>query len=403
MILTRICSAILALSAVFCTTRGVHAQAASPNWVGTWGASPSSTTQTMYQGMTIRQTIHTTVGGTQYRIRLSNDLSSAPVTIGPVLASVPGSSPGSINTQFGDPVLFGGSSTVTIPAHGSVVSDTVLGTIFSENDFTISFYVVAETTGLTQHDTALATGFYALGNQVTSPTLTNPQTITQRLVLAGIDFLQPGNAAATLVTLGDSITDGFQSTPDTNHRWPDFLALRILPSTLAVRPGVVNAGVSTNELLHDDVNPGALSRLSRDVFAVPNLRYICVLIGINDIGLSFNQFFQRPLAASDLIQGYKQIIDKAHELNVKVIMGTITPVGGSTAFSPAEEVIRKQVNAWIRTGQGFDGVVDFDAVLSDPSVPSQLLAGYSSSDFIHPNDAGYKAMANAFNLSLLGN
>ena len=388
----------VALTTLLLLSNGTQAQTTGPRWIGAWGASPSGTLgSASYQGFTVRQTVHPSISGNQYRVRLSNDASAQPITIGPVLASMSGTTPGSINAGVSLPVLFGGQSTITIPANGSVLSDPVPGYVFAQSDFTVGFYVAAESVGPTDHTYGQSTVYVAQGNQVASPQLTGAVSITARPILAELDILQPA-AAGTIVTLGDSITDGYGSTVDANHRWPDTLATRLQQNTAVPLLGVVNAGIGGNQLTRDGFGASALARLARDVLAVPNLRYVTVLIGINDIG--FSASLQIPLQASDLIQGYKQIIAKMHERNVKVLIGTVMPVGGSAAFSPFEETIRAQVNTWIRAGQGFDGVLDFDAVVRNPSAPGQLLSGYDSGDHVHPNDAGYAAMANAIDLSL---
>ena len=206
--------------------------------------------------------------------------------------------------------------------------------------------------------------------------------------------------ADAIVTLGDSITDGVQSTPDTNHRWPNVLAERLQARRNLDRLAVLDEGINGNRLLSEgNFAPNALKRFDRDVLAQAGVQYLIVLIGINDIGHS--ALGDGPtVTPADIIFGYRQIVARAHEHNIPVYGATLTPMGGSRYDLPAAQALRQAVNEWIRSSSDFDAVIDFDLVTRDPSQPTRLLPQYDSGDHLHPNDAGYLAMGQAVPLRL---
>ena len=216
-------------------------------------------------------------------------------------------------------------------------------------------------------------------------------------------------AAATIVTLGDSITDGANSTSSANHRWPDFLANRLLGAGIG-NLGIANSGISGNRILHDallSITAGvnAVDRFGRDVLEQPGAKYVIILLGINDIGqpgtTSAPQTDQ--VSAADVIAGLQQMADRGREMGLQVFGCTLTPFAVATSvgyYSTDKDAVRQTVNAWIRTGAAFDAVIDFDLAVRDPKNPLSYLPAYDSGDHLHPNDAGYQAMANAIDLTL---
>ena len=215
-------------------------------------------------------------------------------------------------------------------------------------------------------------------------------------------LVDAGPAAHTIIAFGDSITDGNGSTPDANRRWPDRLAERMAASGRDV--AVVNAGISGARLLGDKMGVNALARFAQDVLAQPGAKTVIVLMGINDIGWPGSLFAPDapPANAGQLIAAYRQLIALAHLHHIRIVGATLPPFEGALAgtpfaghFSPAKDCVRIEVNAWLRTADAFDAVLDFDALLRDPAHPARLLPAFDSGDHLHPGDAGYQAMADA--------
>jgi lysophospholipase L1-like esterase len=211
------------------------------------------------------------------------------------------------------------------------------------------------------------------------------------LFLTGVEVTNP-RVTGTIVAIGNSITDGVGAAPDSNRRWPDVLARRLLTSSEPVK-AVVNAGISGNRVLSFGAGPSLVSRFDRDVLMQPGVTHVIVLEGINDISRDSIDV----VSADDIIDGYRQIIERAHERGVVIYGATITALERA---SPARQAKRQAVNAWIRTSGKFDGVIDFDSTTRDPSRPSRLLPLYDSGDGLHPSDAGYKAMGESIDLAL---
>jgi len=377
-------------------------------WVGTWGAGPGgpplpANTQT-FTDQTVRLIVHTSIGGTRVRIRLSNEMGSAPLRIGSAHVALRGAG---ADIQAGtDRVLtFGGNAGITLPPGAPALSDPVDLNVPAVSDLAVSLYLPGTVGATTIHGTASQTNYVSLPGDFTgAATLPTQRTILSWPFLTEVDVT--GNGAA-IVTLGDSITDGTRSTPDTNNRWPDWLARRLqtvrdpvagINNTL----GVVNRGISGNRLLSNPPE-GSLAgrniqeRFDRDVLATAGVRYMTLMIGINDIG---NSSATNPVSSNDLIAGYRQVIARAHAKGIAVFGATLTPFEGAGYYSPEKEVVRQAVNSWIRSSDEFDGVIDFDRVTRDPSRPSRLLPAYDSGDHLHPNDFGYQAMGTAVPLEL---
>ncbi len=244
----------------------------------------------------------------------------------------------------------------------------------------------------------MQTSFIAAGNFKTAETHTPIYSWT---FLKSVDVLAPANTAS-IVAFGDSITDGAYATRDQNARWPDDLARRLAADPRTKNLGVLNEGIGGNRVLHDNTGPSALARFTRDALDQAGVKYVILLEAINDIG---NAYRPTPaprdvVTADDLIQGYQQLIERAHLKSVKVIIATLTPYNGASYNSPDGEKVRQAVNAWIRTDKSFDGTIDFDKATSDPAHRDTFLPAYDHGDHLHPTDAGLKAMADAIDLSL---
>ena len=265
----------------------------------------------------------------------------------------------------------------------------------------VSLFVPTQAgTALTYHSLAVSTNYIATGNVASASDLEGAAKITSWYLLKGVE-VDAGNKSAAVVTLGASITDGYHSTPDKNARWPDVLATRLQANKATSHIGIINEGISGARLLHDVTGPSALARLDRDVLAQPGAKYLIIAIGTNDIGRTF--FPTHPnegVTAEQMIWGYQQIAFRAHARGIKVFAGTLNPFGGAGYYSEAGEKMRQAINTFTRTTKVFDGVLDFDQVTRDPAHPEALLPAFDSGDHLHPNDAGYKAMADSIDLKL---
>jgi lysophospholipase L1-like esterase len=392
-------SLILALAAV------VSAQpllAKPEKWVGTWASSPlldvhAQPSEAVLTGATLREVVHVSIGGDTVRVRFSNLYGTDPLVIGAaeIAQTLKGSD---IVAGTGKALTFHGTPSVSIPPGALAVSDPIPFKFAPLSDLTVSFYLPSPSGPVTEHQLGVATSYHAPGNVVSSATLDAPTTLTSWEYLNGIDTLAPANAAA-IITLGDSITDGAKSTPDTNQRWPDELARRLQADSKYRNLAVLNEGISGNKLLRDGAGPNALARFDRDVIAQNGAKYLLILEGINDIG-RLHDYPDSGLTAADLISALNQMIVRAHAHGIAVIGCTLTPYHGAGYYTDNGEVIRKAVNDWIRNGGAFDGVVDLEAAVRDPKQPDTFLPADDPGDHLHPNDAGYKAMGDAIDLKL---
>ena len=231
-----------------------------------------------------------------------------------------------------------------------------------------------------------------------APSIVDATTTQSYYWLAGIDVMAP-EKAALIVTLGDSITDGARSSNESNHSWPALLAARLAAKKDTTMIGVANMGIGGNRVLRDGSGASALARLDRDVISQAGVKWLMLLEGINDIGREV-AMPNEAVTADELIAAYKQIIERAHTHGIKVIGCTLTPYGGAGYQRDTGEAVRSAVNDFIRNGKAFDAVVDFEAATRDAQNPKKLRAEFDPGDHLHPNDAGYQAMADAVDLGI---
>jgi lysophospholipase L1-like esterase len=379
------------------------------NWVGTWSMSPMPANalpdgeNVGFTNQTIREVAHISIGGHQLRVRLSNAYGRGPVRVG--TAHVALHTQGSSIDPRSDRVLrFNGETAVVIPAGAFVLSDAVPMDVAPLADLSISLYLPDASGPLTWHQLATQTTYISPPGDVAAATdIPGAATSSSVYLLAGIEVIAP-EATGAVVALGDSITDGYGSTPDAARRWPDYLSRRLAGSSKHAAMAVLNAGISGNRLLHDVIGPEALARFDRDVLAQPGVTHIIVLEGINDIGLP--GYLQRPaeaVSSEDLISALDEFIERAHSRGLRIYGATLTPFeqSGEPYYSAEGEAKRQALNTWIRTRAPFDAVIDFDRVLRDPEHPTHLLPAFDCGDHLHPNDAGYEAMAASIDLGLL--
>lgn len=397
--------AVVALAALVFLPAVLSSAQSAPNlqWVGTWATASMLADGPglirMLSDVTLRQIAHISVGGAQVRIRFTNEYGLDPLTISDahVALSAGGSSikPGSDHA-----ITFGGAGTVNVPPGGAIFSDPVALEVAPLADIAVTIYLPPQVMRAeTFHYYADRDNFVATGDVANAPDLAQSTTMTSWYFFDGIDVTAAADSYS-VVALGDSITDGWTSTRNANRRWPDFLASRMQTGASLKNVGVLNVGIGGNRVLNEGYGPSAISRIDRDVLAQSGVRYVIVLESINDISrVGRSTIPADNVTAEQLEWGFKQIVDAAHEHGIKVICSTVMPIGHDATGK--DEQVREAVNDWIRTSGTFDGVVDFDKITQDPAKPTHLNADYDSGDHVHPNDAGYKIMGDAVDLSLL--
>jgi lysophospholipase L1-like esterase len=374
-------------------------------WVGAWatapfGGDPWHQTPTLVNS-TLRQIVRTSIAGRALRIRFTNEFGTEPLRIDSAsVALSAGESaiqPGSLRA-----LAFGGRSSIIIPAGAQALSDSVDLATPNFSNLVVSLFVpLQRISNVSVHSGAQQINYIQTGNEVSAPRLSAPVAVPSWFFLKGVDVLPVAPQAAAVVAFGDSITDGAVATENENHRWPDYLAVRLHNNPATANLSVLNEGIGGNCVLITCVGPNALARFDRDVLAQSGVRYVIVLEGINDIGSLHNP--NQPdyqLTAEDLEQGFSQLVARAHQRGIKVFGATLTPYQGAGYATDKGEQIREAVNKWILTSGVFDGAIDFDKATRNPSHPLAFASQYDSGDHLHPKDAGYSAMADYIDLSL---
>jgi lysophospholipase L1-like esterase len=385
------------------------------DWVTTWAASTQSEVEPIFgpppppvqfENQTIRMIARISKGGDRIRVRLDNSFGTDSVVIGAAHVAVHASGAGIIPGSD-HPLTFGGNTTITLPPGAPVVSDPIDLDVPNLTELAVSIFLPQPTAGLSGHTLGVQTTYVAAsgsGDQTGAVTVPAPTTTLTRYFLAGIDVLADDDVDA-IVALGDSITDGFNSTVDANRRWPDRLAERLLDHKHPQNRTVVNEGISGNRLLHNVIGPDALSRFDRDVISQARVQFMTVLLGINDVGFPAiavpnSPFANQDVTSEQMIQAYRQLIARAHAKGIKIIGATLTPFEGAGYATAAGEAKRQAANSFIRDSGEFDAVIDFDHVTRDPNHPTRIAPQFDSGDHLHPNDLGYKAMADSIDLSI---
>jgi lysophospholipase L1-like esterase len=421
----RIAAAVVAVGLLASGAATEAQRGRAEHWVGTWATAVVPRPQAPpgapagrgpaplnFNNQTLRQIVHVSLGGSRVRIVLSNAFGTSPVAVGGASVALR-QKDSAIVVGSSRPLTFSGSPTTAIAAGTIVVSDPVSLVVPALADLAIDVFLPADTAASTSplatHGGALQTNYVSAPGNHTGVAEFPVSTTTQAwFFLSAVDVIAPASVGA-VVAFGDSITDGTLSTPDTNNRWPDHLARRLMMGGRG-RPGpmgVLNEGIAGNRVLSDVIGPSALARFDRDVLAQSGVTHVILLEGVNDLGLAGGNGQPIPSAA-DIIAGHRQILERARTHGIKVIAGTMLPFEGTNlgAFAPdyytSEKDARRQaINEFVRTSGVFDGVIDFEAAVRDPGHPLQLLAQFKGPDNLHLNDAGYQTMANAVNLASL--
>jgi lysophospholipase L1-like esterase len=387
-----------------------------PHWVATWTtaqplmrmpprqppagparpgfAATQSISQNGFHDQTVRMVVHTSLGGTKVRIRLANAIGGNIVRVGAAHVALRRKDD-EIVPESDRALTFEGKPSCDLGPGMVILSDPLDFPLPKLGDIAVSLYF-PESTGAAVSNNQTHTAWISKSGDLTAQA-SIPDAITTGAYywLAGVEVLAPSNNAL-IVALGDSITESFRSTPDTNRGWPSVLAARLQADKGTANLGVANMGIGGNRLLHDGTGASALARLDRDVFGQSGTKWLMVLEGINDIGRAGPE----AVTAEDLIGADKQIIERAHTLGIKVVGCTLPPFGGAGSWREDGEAVRETLNNWIRTSGAFDGVADFEKATQDSENPKRLKAEFDPGDHLHLTDAGYQAMADSIDLAI---
>lgn len=391
---------------------------AQDHWVASWGAGQGriSGEAIPAEGITYRNVVRMSLGGKRARLVLSNRFGDAPLTVGAVSIARSTANGGVANYKS---VTFSGKADTVIAPGATIYSDPVAFDVPTLGDVTVSVFLPGQNVAIyTGHAIAHVTNYSAAGNQTATAAIPNAARLKNWRVLVGVDVMAPAKSAA-IVTFGDSITDGAGTTNNANNRWSNHLAARLQADPKYRHLAVVNAGIGGNRILHEGGQPDArggqhaagIERWSYDALERSGVKYIILLEGVNDLGRSSilregkggprqARSPEEPVTADDLIAAMSKMIDQAHAKGIKVIGATMTPYKGANYARPDGLEARKKINAFIRTGGKFDGVIDFDSAVHDPADPESYLKAYNDKDSLHPNDAGTKKMAESINLAV---
>lgn len=400
---------------------------AKPAWIASWGtsqqtgavirrapaapaapamprpasASPMVPYPDTLADQTIRMVVRVSAGGPRVRLEFTNAADGATVTFGAVHAArlAQGSS---IVAASDRQVSFGGKPGLTLFPGATAVSDPIDLAVPALGAVAVSVYLPQATPTNTVHPLGLNPAFIAAGNVAAAATLEQPVVARSYFWLSGLSVPAARAGVGTIVALGDSITDGYATTPGAHREWPALLAERLQAHRPTAGWGVVNAGISGNRILKPGAGDAAVARFDADVLSRPGVKWVLMLEGINDINMTILPIMPAAehVTADQIITGFSQLIARAHQRGIKIAGATIMPTNGLPFYSAAGERMRQTVNHWIRTSKRFDAVIDFDAVTRDPADRTRLRPDFDPGDHVHPNDAANRAMADAIDLRM---
>ncbi|MFJ9349902.1 SGNH/GDSL hydrolase family protein [Streptomyces sp. NPDC101237] len=388
--------AALLPATVACQTGPAHAvpaPTAARHDVVTWAASADRLGEGAAD-RSYRLVVHTSAAGSGPRVRLSNAFGDRPLTLDSVYAGLR-SHGAALKPGSNRRLTFDGARTVIVPAGATAWSDPLPGSLPAGSDLVVSLHSPDAAGPATGHGMAMQTSYVTQGDHTAEESAADwTGTTGSWWYLDSVSVRPPDPATAAVVTLGDSITDGWASSSDLDRRWPDYLARRLQKADTVVK-GVANEGISGNQVLADGAGQAALNRLDRDVLGQPGVRTVFLFEGVNDIKA------HTGVTAADLIAGYREVVRRAHAAGKCVVASTVGPYEGWPEWDPAGEAVRQEVNRYIRTSGEFDGTADFDRILRSPYDQARMLPFLDGGDHIHPNDKGMQAMADSVGLASL--
>ncbi len=397
---TFLCLLSAILVSLFFPSESVQAK---NRWVGTWATAPQLVephNNPPKPGLTnnsLRQVVRVSIGGKMLRVKFSNEHSKSPVTLksAQIAASKGGSA---IDVKTNKTLTFGGKTEITLAAGAVAYSDPISFKLTPRMDVAITLYLGETSADVTGHPGSRTTSYLLSGNNSAVTDFTGAVTTDHWYIINGIDVKASGRTKAVAI-IGNSITDGRGSTTNQQNRWPDILSERLLKNKKTNKIGVLNMGIGGNCVLAGGLGPTAMVRYERDILNQSGIRWAIVYEGINDIGNLPNNETAASNRAKALIDAYKQMIEKAHAKGITIYGATIMPVKNNGYYGTFREVCRNTVNEWIRSSGAFDGVIDFDKAMCDPSDPAKMKDALQD-DYLHPNVAGHKAMGEFVDLSL---
>ncbi|THU79224.1 SGNH hydrolase [Dendrothele bispora CBS 962.96] len=395
---------------------GISPDPANGHWVDTWTSMPQLTESTnlppvpftqpdvVLKNATIRQTLHLSTGAKQIRIRFSNAFGTTELPITAVTVALPtNGTPGasSIVADSLQQVTFSGNSSIAIPNGALAVSDPIAMEVQPQSMITVTMFLAQGqlTNDITSHPGSRTTSFFSPGNLVsaTDVNVTGTMSAEHWFFVSAVEAWSPPSTRAFAI-IGDSITDGRGSTTNGNDRWPDQLLARTQANSSTANIAIVNQAAGGNRILLDGNGPNAFGRVERDVLSQSGVSYAMIFEGVNDIGTATAA--NVSLVVDRVIQAYKQIVTRVHTMGIPIFAATITPFFGNADFTTGNEAARQRINDFIRNSGLFDAVIDFDEAIRDPSNAQRINPPFDSGDGLHPNPAGYKVMADAFDISL---
>ncbi|MFD0065306.1 SGNH/GDSL hydrolase family protein [Streptomyces sp. NPDC056690] len=359
----------------------------------TWGASADRMGDAV-SDHSYRLVVHTSVGGDGLRVRLSNAFGDQPATFDSAYAGLQREGAELVRGS-NRRLTFGGARSVTVPAGDTTYSDPLPGRLPAETTLVVSVHTARAADTATGHSMAMQTSYAAGGDHASEEGAVNwTERIGSWFYLDSVT-VRTGAETGAVVALGDSVTDGWQSTADLDRRWPDYLSRRLQRADDPAVKGVANEGISGNKVLADGAGQSALHRLDRDVLSHPGVRTVFLFEGVNDIKA------HTGVTAQDMIDGYRTIAERAHAAGKCVVGATVAPFKGWSEWDPEAEVVRLQVNEFIRGSGEFDSVTDFDRTLRSPYDHERILPFFDGGDHLHPNDKGMQAMADSVDVAAL--